>query len=135
MGEVQITKEEILAHIKSSRERLEAAEILLKAAKYADSISRSYYAFLDIARAALLAKKLIPTSHEGTVQLFGLHFVKSGILAAEYGRKFSKALELRMDADYERMMTFSEEDASGILAEAKDFVAKVSEIVTKELGD
>lgn len=135
MGELQITKEEIIAHIKSSRERLEAAEILLKAAKYADSISRSYYAFLDIARAALLAKKIIPTSHEGTVQLFGLHFVKSGVVPPEYGRKFSKALELRMDADYERMMTFSEEDASGILAEAKDFVAKVSEIVAKELGD
>lgn len=81
----------------------------------------------------MFAKKIIPSSHEGIVGLFGLHFIKSGIFPPEYGRKFSKALELRMDADYERMMSFTEQDAAGILNEAKDFFDKVNGWLEKML--
>jgi len=61
-------------------ERLRTAEAALQIGSYRDSISRSYYAFLDTATAALITKDLVPQSHAGAIRLFGLHFVKSGII-------------------------------------------------------
>ena len=65
------TKKEIEALVSSAKERIESAEILEKEGHYRDAISRSYYAFLDIAKAALLTKGKFAKTHAGILSLFG----------------------------------------------------------------
>lgn len=71
--------------MENSNERLKSAKLLLENGMYRDSISRSYYAFLDSAEALLLTKDLRPKSHAGTIALFNNHFIKTGILNKNMG--------------------------------------------------
>ncbi|MCM8779120.1 MAG: HEPN domain-containing protein [Candidatus Omnitrophica bacterium] len=118
----KISKEDIIACLNSAKERLRSAEILLKAGQFRDSISRSYYALLDAVHGLLLTKNLIPKSHEGAVRLFGIHFVKPGLVDKKYGRYFHLLLEEREDADYEKRKVFSQQEAKEALEDAREFV-------------
>ena len=78
--ETRRSKEELKSliegYMKSSYERLSSAKLLLDAEKFRDSISRSYYAFLDAADALLLTKDLRPKSHSGTLRLFSQYLLR-----------------------------------------------------------
>ena len=69
---------EIEAELSRARQWLQAAELLCENALYSDSLSRSYYAVLHAARAALLTQGVRVTSHEAVKRLFGLHLIKAG---------------------------------------------------------
>lgn len=113
----------------SAKERLEAAQMLLDAGHYRDSISRSYYAVLDAADAALIAKGFTPRSHEGSISLFGAHFVKKGLVEKEFGNFFNRIKKARNDADYNRDMKFTKEDTADWFERARDFVETIEKLL------
>jgi uncharacterized protein (UPF0332 family) len=121
-------------YLKAARERLKSAEVLLKAGSYGDSVSRSYYAFLDAATAALLTKNLIPRSHAGAITLFSLHFIKSGIMEKKYATWFKRIKKDREEADYKHKKKFSRKDAGEILKEAEEFVGIIRKLLPKLLS-
>ena len=116
-------------YLKTAQERLRTAEAALQIGSYRDSISRSYYAFLDAATAALITKDLIPQSHTGAIRLFGLHFVKSGIIPLKYGRWFNMIERARLEADYEHKRKFAKAEAKEALKEAKEFVKVIEKLL------
>ncbi|MFH0774130.1 MAG: HEPN domain-containing protein [bacterium] len=119
----------IEGYMKSSYERLSSAELLLGAEKFRDSISRSYYAFLDAADALLLTKDLRPKSHSGTLRLFSQHFIKEDILDRKYSRWFKRIEKARLEADYERAKEFTQVEAKEALEEAKEFVETIEKLL------
>lgn len=121
----KLNKQEFVNSLKVAKERIDSAEILLKANQYRDSISRSYYACFDIISALLGIKGLIAKTHAGSLQLFGLHFVKTGIFDKKYAKIMRELLEKREMADYERQKEFSKEETINALEEVKDFVRVV----------
>lgn len=127
--EIKITKEEIFDHLKIARERLESSEVLLDTGHYRDSISRSYYAFLDAANILLLTKGIIAKTHEGISKLFSLHFVNTGLVDKKYGRWFKRALKSRREADYNKKKIFTQQDAQEALKEASEFVKVIEELI------
>lgn len=111
-----------------AKERLESAEILLKINNFSDSISRSYYAFLDAATAALISKNIAPQSHAGAIALFGKYFVKTKIVPEKYGRWFNKIQKARLEADYRHIKKFTKEEAEEALVEAQEFVKIIEKL-------
>lgn len=87
-------KEEILREIEVAEEELSSSYLLFENGKYRDSISRAYYAMFHAARALLLLKKVTPKKHSGVVSMFGLHYVKKGLVDEYYGKAITKALNL-----------------------------------------
>lgn len=94
-----------------------------------DSISRSYYAVLHGARAAILSKNVSAKSHEAVKRLFGLHLVKTGDIADRFGAILRQEQDDRYLADYD--VTFFPEkdrveqrinDATLFLAEIKSYL-------------
>ncbi|MDI6735822.1 MAG: HEPN domain-containing protein [bacterium] len=130
-----IEKLEILIYecMKDSKERLKAANLLLENGLYRDSISRSYYAFLDIAEALLLTKDLRPKSHAGTMTLCNNHFVTTGIIDKKYGKWFKRIEKARLEADYDHNKTFTQQDAQEALDEAIEFVKVIEELIPELL--
>lgn len=59
----------VAAEVARGKEALEAAEILLAAGKYADAISRAYYAAYHHARALLVTVGEEPRTHGGLDRL------------------------------------------------------------------
>lgn len=119
-------------YLKMARERLESARALLAINNLEDSISRSYYAILDAAGAALIMKDLVPQSHQGTIRLFGLHFIKTGQIPAEYSRLFKQIEKDRREADYTHEREFTFEEAEEIYQKAARFVEIVGNILKSE---
>ncbi|MBU4360327.1 HEPN domain-containing protein [Candidatus Parcubacteria bacterium] len=129
MRKYKISEQEINIILQEVDKRIKSAEHSISGGFYRDSISRSYYAILDISRALLLKNNLVAKTHAGTITLFGLHFVKNNLIAAKYGRIFNKVAQARIEADYELLKKFDKQDAKQILLEAKDFIKEVKKLI------
>lgn len=129
-------KEEIAQRfLASAKEDLESAVFLESGGFHRVAISRAYYAFLDAADGALVAKGFTPKSHAGTISLFGLHFVDTGLVDRKYGRWFNLAKKARLDADYERNKVFTAEDAREAIAQATEFVETIEKLLPSLWGE
>jgi len=129
-------KEEVAQRfLASAKEDLESAVFLESGGFHRIAISRAYYAFLDAADGALVAKGFTPKSHAGTISLFGLHFVDTGLVDRKYGRWFNLAKKARLDADYERDKVFTAEDAREAIAQATEFVETIERLLPSLWGE
>lgn len=109
-------------HLKSARD-------LLAAGDFADSVSRSYYAIFQAARALLAVEGLDSRKHSGVVSLFNRHFVKSGKVEKRLGAILKDARRQRELADYSDVADFSREEAEGLLKDAETFVAAIRQLL------
>lgn len=124
------SKHLIEMHLQKAFERLESAEALLNIGNFEDSISRSYYAILDAATACLIKKDVVPHSHAGAIKLFSLHYIKTDIVDKSYQRQFAKIEKARIEADYTHLRTFTKEETSEILSDAREFVEMAKKLVS-----
>ncbi len=81
------------------------------------------------ARALLLMKDVIPRKHSGVVSMFGMHFVKEGVVDEIYGKALTKAFELRTKADYNVFYSPTKEEAEEVLEDAENFLNKAKEVL------
>ncbi len=121
-------------YLTSAKKRLKEAELLMNAESFDASISRSYYAILDAANAALVTNNLFPKSHTGVIDLFSLHFIKTGLIDTKYIRWFKQIKKDREDADYKHEKKFTRQDADETYTEAVEFVKMIEEIFPKLLS-
>lgn len=122
-------EDEIHLELERGKRSLDAAKLLFEKGLYEDSVSRSYYAMFHAARALLLTKDIRPTSHAGVVSLFGLHFVKDGLIERDYARMISQGLDLREDGDYGVYTDVTKTRASEILSDAEKFFINIKEVL------
>ncbi|MDE3090174.1 MAG: HEPN domain-containing protein, partial [Chloroflexota bacterium] len=102
-------------HIADAKRQLHSARLLLADGDIRSAISMAYFVYLDAARAALIAKDIAPQSHAGTNRLFGLHFIKTGLLAKKFGPHFGRLETDRLEATYTKKKQFTKEDADRAL--------------------
>lgn len=81
-----------------------------------------YYACFYAVSALLAGKELVSKTHNGTKQLFGLHFVKNGIMSESMGEFYSSVFSMRQKADYEDLIEYEKEDVAVLMSPAKDFI-------------
>ena len=123
--------EEVERELYVAEEELSSAQILFEHGKYRDAISRAYYSMFHSARALLLLRGANPKKHSGTLAMFGKMYVKEGLLDEYYGKAFTKAFQLRSQADYNVMYSPSREEAEEVLEMALEFLEKAEEMVRK----
>ncbi len=120
------------------RDLIEKAETFLHTAEYVLSIgdydscaSRGYYAMFVITEAALLTRQVTSSSHKGVINLFGEHFVKTGILEKHLGNALNLAYRKRIIGDYGVDRRVTKEEAEDLLEAARDFVGKVKDYLDR----
>ncbi|HAP67377.1 MAG TPA: HEPN domain-containing protein [Nitrospinae bacterium] len=121
----EIRKERIEAEIDRAKEALTAAKNLLEDGLFADSISRAYYAIFHAARAVLLTKEIDPDTHNGAISMFGLHFVKNGLIEERFGRIFNEAKDARELGDYIVTKEFTKEETGKRVEQATEFLQRM----------
>ncbi len=77
------SKQFVTDSLKQAEQSLQAAKVLLEKGLLDDSVSRAYYAMFHAAVAILYALGLRAKSHSGTINLFGEHLVKKGVVSKE----------------------------------------------------
>ena len=126
------TRASIGAEVRRGAEALESADILLNAGKYADAVSRAYYAAYHYARALLLSAGEEPRTHGGLDRLLQRDFVRTGQLEAKDARLLARLMAFRQSADYTAEYVFTDATARDEVDAAKTFVAAALALLARE---
>ena len=102
-----MNREIVLAEWRRARESMRAAEVLTREQCYTDAVSRTYYAVLHAAKAALQVHDVGADSHTAVRRLFGLHLIRRGEIEKEWAAHLGKSLDERLAADYDPELVFS----------------------------
>ncbi|MFO8017746.1 MAG: HEPN domain-containing protein [Promethearchaeia archaeon] len=132
MGERENRIELANDYLLKSKEKLESAEILLKENKFADSISRSYYAVYLSIKGVLLLIDEEPKTHSGLKMIFGMKFVKTNMVEKKYAKILNELSNARQQGDYNPLTWFNKKDTQKYYADAVDFVERMMQL-KKEL--
>lgn len=102
--------ENIMIELETGGEAWREATVLLDNNLAKGALSRAYYCFFHHVKALLYSLGLEPKTHEGTVHLFNLHFVKKGIFTPDWSKLFSRLQKYRELADYDPACIFTIDD-------------------------
>lgn len=98
--------------------------------KYWEVIAnRLYYAAYYAVSALLLANKISVKTHNGVIQMFGMKFVKTNIVDAEFGKLYNRLFSLRLTGDYNDSYTLSEDDVVSLVEPTEKFIAEIRKLV------
>jgi uncharacterized protein (UPF0332 family) len=127
--DIPLADDPIAFLVQRGNDSLKSAEALVRLDLILDGLSRAYYAALHHARALLLSIDAIPKSHKGTLTLFSLHFIKTGIITREIGVIFSILQKIREDSDYEIGTFYEREEAERLLEDTRLFCRTVVDVL------
>lgn len=101
------------------------ARVNLDAGDFRATVNRAYYAVFYAASAILLTKDIERRRHSGVIGAFREHFVKSGLIEAQYSNIYGESLVIREDADYAVEIPIDRDMAETALDQARRFVARM----------
>lgn len=102
---------------------------------YNNAANRMYYACYYAVSVLLVANGIVTKSHDGVKQMFGLHFIRTGVFPPSYGRDYSFLFESRQTGDYEDLFNHDEASTAKLYPKAKEIVAGVKEKVELWLAE
>jgi uncharacterized protein (UPF0332 family) len=124
-----MTKELILAEWRRPQDALRAADLLTAEQCYADAVSRTYYAVLHAAKAALHAQGVAAETHSAVRRMFGLHLIKTRLIEKKYGVHLGESFDDRLSADYDPEVAFSRKETRDECRQARKFLTRIREFL------
>ncbi|MCZ7624456.1 MAG: hypothetical protein C3F12_07820 [Candidatus Methylomirabilota bacterium] len=123
----------ILAEFERAKRALQAARNLYEDGLYEDAVSRSYYAVMHAAKAALLFHDAVAESHAAVGRLFGSVLVRPGIIEAEWADVLAREHRRRIAADYGITASWESAESLRLVEEAGAFVQRIR-VYLKSIG-
>ncbi|MBO7493790.1 MAG: HEPN domain-containing protein [Bacteroidales bacterium] len=96
--------------------------------------NRLYYAAYNVVSALLIANGDTAQTHSGVIHLFGLHFVKTGIISSDMGRLYHNLFTMRQTGDYDDTYGLTEQDVLPYVEPTGQLIEQVSTLA-KQLID
>lgn len=128
----EIRKEIICYRCQKALKLLDEVELLIANKLCNSAVNRMYYSCFHAVSALLIKYNIDVRSHKGMRQLFGLHFVKSGIVKTEDARIFARIYDKRQASDYDDFMEFSVEEVDELYPQVKKFVKQIICLIAGE---
>ncbi len=119
----------IILRIEKAKRFLIEAEQMLALELWDMAANRFYYSCFHAVQALLVCYGLSAHTHAGTLGVFGMHFVKTGIISKELGAFFSRMEQLRMKADYNCEYSVSESDVESMVEPAHNFIETIDRLI------
>lgn len=89
------------------------------------AVNRLYYACYYAVIALLAKHQIASQTHSGVRQMFGLHFIKSGMINKELGKFYSDIFDKRQTGDYDDFVDFSKDEVNSLIAPATKLIAEI----------
>ena len=130
---MSLTNEErstlVSLEMKKARETFEELEILLDAKRWSGAASRLYYAVFHAVSALLIHDGLRVNTHNGSHAVLSLHYIKTGILPAEFGKLYNQLQTMREEGDYNCVYEVGPEELLKRVGPARAFINIIGEMV------
>jgi len=125
----QDRKELIKYRFQRAKDTLNEVDLLVKNKLWNTSVNRLYYACYYAVIALLISKKINAQTHAGVRQMFGLHFIKTGLIEKELGKFYSDIFDKRQAGDYDDFIDFSKDEVMSMISPAKKLVDAIENIL------
>ncbi len=112
---------------------LESAQSEYQAKRLDFAVNRAYYACFYAASAVMLRRGKQFVKHAGLRSAIHKDLVKSGLLAAKWGKVFDRAFENRQAADYLILVVFEPDQVKQQIQEAQSFVQEMQALLSDSL--
>ena len=129
---VAMNHEPVIAEWRRSRQALQSASVLAPAGLAADSISRSYYAILHAAKAALWTRGISVNRHKAVGQLLNQHLIHPGTMERQWLDVFREAHIIRTTADYDVRVALTAREAEYHRRQAQAFRDRINRYLLDE---
>lgn len=94
-------------------------------------MNRLYYAAFYAVLSLLTKHDINTKTHSGTRQMFGLHFVKPGIVGVESGEFYSRIFDVRQSGDYEDFILFEKDKVLAFVTPARQLISEIEGLLKK----
>lgn len=91
--------------------------------------NRLYYALFHSVKALLISDSHAVGTHRGTVGLFSLYYVKTGLFTKEEGHLYGRLQSLREEGDYNCFIDVSQDDVEPFIEPTRQLIAKIKEYI------
>lgn len=95
--------------------------------------NRLYYAAYYAVSALLIANGHTARTHEGVIRVFGLNFIKAGVLDERFGKLYSRLFTLRLTGDYNDHYNLDADDVMPLIEPTGELIDAVSFETKKSL--
>ena len=118
--------------VRRSRETWAETKGIIENKYWYAAANRMYYACYYMVSALLLTIGQSSHTHGGTIGLFGLHFVKTGIVSSELGKFYSELFELRQTGDYDDWKVVTENNIVPMVPAAENFLDFLEKLIRED---
>ena len=125
-------RQELVAYkLKRAQETLVEVESHIQNELWITAVNRLYYACFYAVTALLIDHEIETQTHAGTKQMFGLHFIKPGLIKPDSGKFYSTIFSLRQTGDYDAFVEFERDYVVALVEPATDLIAQIEAALTK----
>ena len=114
-----------------AHETLREVDILIENQLWNTAVNRLYYACFYAVNALLLSKEIKAQTHAGVRQMFGLHFIKNGLIEKDLGRFYSNIFDKRITGDYDDFIDYQKPDILALVKPAKELIQEIDKLIKK----
>jgi uncharacterized protein (UPF0332 family) len=128
----QVNHEDYLKYrIDRAKSTLEEVKVLIENQFWNTAINRMYYACFYAVGALLLKSNIEASSHAGVRQVFGQHFVKTGIFDRELAKHYTELFEKRQKGDCNDFFDYDEVTVNRLFPQTINFIDRIVELINK----
>lgn len=127
MSDANVIRDQVTKYLTRARQAVAAGQLALDHEDYITAINRAYYAIFYAANAMLSTKSLERSKHSAVIATFRQHFVKTGIIEADYSDIYGAVMEDRAEGDYDIEFAPGVELAERDLERAQRFLARIEQ--------
>ncbi len=122
-------KDLINYRLSRARSTLNEVSVLIDNELWNTAVNRLYYACYYAVIALLLHNRIKAQTHGGVRQMFGLHFIKTGIVDKELGKFYSDIFDKRQTGDYDDFVDYKKEDVIDLIQPANSLIEKIENLI------
>lgn len=112
-----------------ARETIQEVEILIDNQLWSTAVNRIYYACFYAVSALLLHHQINAQTHSGIRRMFGLKFIKTGLIDKELGKFYTDIFDKRITGDYDDFVEFDANEVKSFVKPASLLIRKLEQII------
>ena len=111
--------------IKRANDTIQEINIHIDNKLCSTAVNRLYYACYYAVSALLVKNNISAQTHGGTRHMYGLNFIKNGLIPKESGKFYTDIFDKRQTGDYDDFVEIGKEDVICLLEPAKRLLLEV----------
>lgn len=122
----------VILELEKADKTLAEMEVQLQNGLWGLAANRLYYSLFHAVSALLISEKHEVGTHRGTVNKFGLFYVKTGLFSVAEGKLYSQLQKLREDGDYNCSIDIDQTDVEARVMPTKKLIDHIKQYIAEK---